>query len=479
MQTMGDKNTPYIMNLKGKIQGGCELTCSRSRYDENPDSFLENKTLYEIINTKINNSIDDTKSIFNLELAAKIKYSEVFPETNYFKVPLRKGKKESEKGLGFATINPSTLINKYNEVFKANVKIPSIFSIQNIFEIKNKKLEITLPPYMGIFVNDPYIFSEVFKIENADVQGFHNSESPKYFDKLAYLNIEDIENLDISEQTKNELIFASDDFFGFKNPTSKIIKIVSDNEFIDQPILKSSSAAKVKNEIYNETLQCYLDEMMFLGIDFYENPLKGEFHVEKMKIELNLFDSVYQSALCEAISSLVKSLVVRLIPSIELNNFKQEWDNDKKKKGFHIVLENYSNYMIDFDFYGNETIYSLLGYTKYHYSEILFGNLRKLPKTQKNTKNYLLSSNLNFEKRFILQPFPYYIIVKNAESENLYHDKGVKDTTLGLLYSDSTFTSVPIKMDSNKKMRISLIDSNNQPLKYAISLILHLKCIDV
>ena len=243
---------------------------------------------------------------------------------------------------------------------------------------------------------------------------------------------------------------------------------MSDNEFIEQVILKSSPAAKVKNEVYNETTQCYLDEIMFLAIDFYENPLQDEFHIEKMNIELNLFDSVYKSALCEAITSLVKSLVVRIIPTINLNDFKQEW-SDKKKKSFHIMLENYSNYTIDFDFYGNETIYSLSGYTQYHNSEMLFGNLRKLPQTQRNAKNYILTSNLNFEKRFILQPFPYYIIVKNAEVENLFHDQGEKDTTLGLLYSDSTFTSVPIKMDSNKKMRISLIDSNNQPLKYAIS----------
>ena len=217
---------------------------------------------------------------------------------------------------------------------------------------------------------------------------------------------------------------------------------------------------------------------MFLAIDFYENPIKDEFHIEKMNLELNLFDSVYKSAFCEAITSLVKSLVVRMIPTIALNDFKQEW-SDKKKKSFHIILENYSNSKIDFDFYGNETIYSLLGYTQYHYSEKLFGNLRKLPEKQRNAKNYILTSNLNFEKRFILQPFPYYIIVKNAEAENLFHDQGEKDTTLGLLYSDSTFTSVPIKMDSNKKMRISLIDSNNQPLQYTISLILHLKCIDM
>ena len=120
------------------------------------------------------------------------------------------------------------------------------------------------------------------------------------------------------------------------------------------------------------------------------------------------------------------------------------------------------------------TLFSLLGYTQYDGFENM-----EFPK-KNHLKDSLFSSNIkkkDIEKRFTLQPFPYYIVVKNAsEAENLVLDDGRKVTILGLLYSDSTYISTPIKINSNKKVRITLLDFNKNPLKYEISMIIHLKC---
>ena len=69
---------------------------------------------------------------------------------------------------------------------------------------------------MGIFINDPFIFSQAFNISNADGQAYIDSESPIYFDKLP-TDAEQIENLNFDRQIKNELLFSTDQFFGFKN----------------------------------------------------------------------------------------------------------------------------------------------------------------------------------------------------------------------------------------------------------------------
>ena len=121
-------------------------------------------------------------------------------------------------------------------------------------------------------------------------------------------------------------------------------------------------------------------------------------------------------------------------------------------------------------------LFALLGYAQYS----SFENM-KFPE-QLGIKNNLISSNIkkDFGKRFNIQPFPYYIVVKNAgEAENLIFDDGRKVTILGLIYSDSSFISTPIKINSNKKIRITLMDFNRNPLKYAISMIIHLRCTDL
>ena len=151
---------------------------------------------------------------------------------------MRKGREVAEKGLGYATLTPNTLINKYNEVINTNIQIPNALEIESIFKIKNKKLEITLPPYMGVFINDAYIFSKVFNINNADAEGFTESNIPKHFDKLPP-DEEKIEKLNLSEQVKQELLFSIEEFYGFKNFTSDVIKIISDNDIPEQAIHKT------------------------------------------------------------------------------------------------------------------------------------------------------------------------------------------------------------------------------------------------
>ena len=469
-----DKNnphSPYILKLEGKINNDCEIIHSKSINDKRNVNFLEKQTHYEIIDTKIKNSIDDTTSSFNLELAAKIRYKDEFQETNFLRVPMRKAREESGKGLGFATLTPTTLITKLNEVINSSITIPNAFGIESIFKIQNKKIEITLLPYMGIFINDGYIFSEVFKINNANVDGYVTSESPAHFDKLP-TDADKIETFNCPDQVKNELLFSMDEFYGFKNFTSNVIKIVSTDEVPEQAIQKFSPGAKLKNELYQEQLQIYLDEIVFVAIDFFKDPSKDILHVEERNIELNLFNSFYDSVLSETVLSLVKSVVTNLVPSINLDDIQIDWN----KRNFNITLKDYSNYKIEFIFFGNKMLFALLGYAQYS----SFENM-KFPK-QLGIKNNLISSNIkkDFEKRFNIQPFPYYIVVKNArEAENLIFDDGRKETILGLIYSDSSFISTPIKINSNKKIRITLMDFNRNPLKYAISMIIHLKCTDL
>ena len=177
-------HSPYILKLEGKINNDCEIIHSKSINDKRNVNFLEKQTHYEIIDTKIKNSIDDTTSSFNLELAAKIRYKDEFQESNFLRVPMRKAREESGKGLGFATLTPTTLITKLNEVINSSITIPNAFGVESIFKIQNKEIEINLLPYMGIFINDSYIFSEVFKINNANVEGYVTSKSPAHFDKL-------------------------------------------------------------------------------------------------------------------------------------------------------------------------------------------------------------------------------------------------------------------------------------------------------
>ena len=113
-----NQDLPYILELKGKIQNDCEISHSEPIKEK---YFLENQNHYELIDTKIMNSIDDTTSNFNLQLAATISYKEDFPETSFFKVPMRKGREVTEKGLGYATLTPNTLVTKYNEVINTNL----------------------------------------------------------------------------------------------------------------------------------------------------------------------------------------------------------------------------------------------------------------------------------------------------------------------------------------------------------------------
>ena len=462
-----NQDLPYILELKGKIQNDCEISHSEPIKEK---YFLENQNHYELIDTKIMNSIDDTTSNFNLQLAAKISYKEDFPETSFFKVPMRKGREVAEKGLGYATLTPNTLINKYNEVINTNIQIPNALEIESIFKIKNKKLEITLPPYMGVFINDAYIFSKVFNFNNADEEGFSESNIPKHFDKLPP-DAEKIEKLNLSEQVKQELLFSIEEFYGFKNFTSDVIKIISDNDIPEQAIHNVSPSAKLKNELYSQQLQCYLDEIVFVAVDFFKEESKDILHKEERNIELNLFNSFFYSILSETVLSLVKSVVSHLVPSIDMNDIQLEWNSGS----FNITLKNYSKYKIDFTFFGNKTLFSLLGFA--HYSS--FENMM-LPK-QMHINDCLLRSNIKkkeIDKRFIMQPFPYYIVVKNAsEAENLILNDGKKVTILGLLNSDSSFISTPIKINSNKKVRITLMDFDKNPLKYEISMIIHLKCI--
>lgn len=468
-----NRHIPYILKLKGKIKNDHEISHSESITDKNDISYLEKQTQYEIVDTKILNSIDDTTSLFKLELAAKIRYKEDFPETSFLKVPFRKkGKEDTGKGQGFATLTANTLISQCNEVINNSITLPQVFGFENIFNIVNKKLEISLPPYMGIYISDDFIFSDVFKIRNANAFEFSNSESPQYFDKLA-TDSEKLENSNFSVQEKEELLFQADFFYGFKNFTTDVIKIISSEEIPEQAITKFSVASKLKNETYQQELKSYLDEIFFVAVDFFNDPSKDILHIEETNIKLNLFSTFYSSILGEAVLSLIKSVVGHLVPTIVLDDIQLEWENGRS---FKVTMKNYSQYRIEFTFFGNKTLFALLGYAQYSGIENM-----KFP-MHLEQKNTLLRSNIkkkDIEKQFIMQPFPYYIVVKNAsEAKNLVFDDGKKITILGILHSDSSFISIPIKINSNKKIRITLLDFNRNPLKYDISLIIHLKCTD-
>ena len=177
----------------------------------------------------------------------------------------KKGKESSGRGQGFASWRPSTFINKLNASILA--QHPFIDESKGYLPFSTNSqghAQLTLLPFMGVYLNHEFIFNDVFKFNKTTPEDFEAGDCPKGFEQLV-VNQESIRR----SNNANEIELFSDQFYGFRNYSKEPYVQTANEPYEDKMISLISETANASNKFFDRTFQVYLDELVFIAVEFY------------------------------------------------------------------------------------------------------------------------------------------------------------------------------------------------------------------
>ena len=163
-----------ILKIEGTVSSTQLLSAPNRRFYTEKRDHLEPGTnlKYELISAHINNDIinPDVEDV-KISIAAKLeRKAEKDVMTEFCKVSFKKGQKSTGKGQGLATVKPVTLIGKLNAAVKSHPFLAARYENYTPFFVTDaNKIEITLLPFMGLYLNHQYLFEDAFKLRNASL----------------------------------------------------------------------------------------------------------------------------------------------------------------------------------------------------------------------------------------------------------------------------------------------------------------------
>ena len=173
-----------ILKIEGAVNKSHLLPGPNRRfYSEMRDHLNPGTNIkYEVISAQINNDISTPDAPdLKLSVAAKLDRTSENATTEFCKVQFtKKGQKATGHGQGFATLRPSTFIDKLNSSLKAHPFLAKHEDYTPFSINQTNHLEVNLLPFMGLYLNHEYLFEDVFKFNNTNSDAYDKGDSPKW-----------------------------------------------------------------------------------------------------------------------------------------------------------------------------------------------------------------------------------------------------------------------------------------------------------
>ena len=467
-----------ILKLEGRIGNSEVLPAPNPRfYSEMQDHLdAQQQIKYELIAARISNELNIPGPDVNFSLAGKVDYVQEQEGTKFLKVNFKKkGQKETGKGQGFASLTPATFMDKINTTIKQNHSILSQYPDYTLFSTDEAdKTKLELLPFMGIYLNHDFIFSDVFKFQNANLQAFDSGSSPKGFEKLV-----EPENINAeSSREAEEIDFFLPYFYGFRNFSPKPITLVAQQPLDSHRISRISTSAEIKNSIYQERpFDAFLDEIVYLAIDFFI-PLP-EFQVVTKTSSFNTFSSMFPAFLANSIIESLRQIISTGSPPLQAN-IKIEW-----VRGWLTITGSLDAPNTKIHLAGNDNLLTILGFDTSQLATIRIAEQKELfyyfPSTGVSALNSdtLLTSNGAIQEGCQANIFPLYIMLPlNSSKSNMLFSNPEKEEmlALGMLHDYSNFTPLIISIPISHQLFVGLRNGKEKPLHFTLPLTIYLKC---
>ena len=471
-----------ILKIEGTVSSTQLLSAPNRRFYTEKRDHLEPGTnlKYELISAHINNDIinPDVEDV-KISIAAKLeRKAEKDVMTEFCKVSFKKGQKSTGKGQGLATLKPVTLIGKLNAAVKSHPFLAARYENYTPFFVTDaNKIEITLLPFMGLYLNHQYLFEDAFKLRNASLEKYNELESPKWFEKLA---VEPERSNAENSSDINYIMYFEDGFYGLKNRSPRTITIKGDEAMANNRILDLSVMAKEDNEFFDKELNIYLDEVLYIAFDFFFTQIpviQSAKRVSKLNTYSTLFPTVLASSL------------LNLFQEIDFTKFYNQTASDIKIEWIHgwLAITGSIDLVANTELHltGNANTLKLLGFNLSKLKAVNMGEEEEamyyFPRNlvHELKSNIILASNGPIENTYLPNAFPLYITLpySGLESNILSSNSGNSEIlALAMMHDHTNFTPLKVTIPLSRPLLIGICDAHERPLQFPINISLYLQC---